>query len=46
MTALVLLAVVSVGSWGARCDGERDDTVALPGAYWDRICKMYGKGIG
>lgn len=29
MTALVLLAVVSVGSWGARCDGERDDTVAL-----------------
>lgn len=23
-----------------------DDTVALPGAYWDRICKMYGKGIG
>lgn len=23
-----------------------DDTVALPGDYWDRICGMMGKGIG
>ncbi|MEY4376894.1 MAG: hypothetical protein RJB26_1444 [Pseudomonadota bacterium] len=23
-----------------------DDTVALAGAYWDRICKMIGKAVG
>jgi hypothetical protein len=23
-----------------------DDTVTLPGDYWDRICAMMGKGIG
>ena len=23
-----------------------DDTTTLPGEYWDRICKMLGKGIG
>jgi hypothetical protein len=23
-----------------------DDTQTLPGAYWDRICSMIGKGIG
>ena len=23
-----------------------DDTMTLPGDYWDRICRMLGKGIG
>jgi hypothetical protein len=23
-----------------------DDTMTLPGDYWDRICRMLGKGVG